>query len=474
MVDATEEKELAERFEVRGFPSLKFFRGDPSDPTTYTGGRTERDIVAYMKKKTSPPVKLVVDLGELEAALKAASSGGDEAVLVAGFFEDVEGPLAKLFERAAAQVDDFEFVSSADFRLADEVHPPPPTHGKAGWPAAGEDGAAAPNCVVVFKSFDERRNVLPLDAASSTTEAIRDFINAVATPKVIDFTQARTKQIFKGPVKVHLLTFYDPAAAYAEPLRETLEALAEVHRGRVLHLLVPQAEDRVMSYFGVDKKELPRSVLSDVRVEGAMRKYNFNPSAAAVADGTKGAALKAHRLADLEAFEAAYFAGELTPDLKSEEDKPSNMRGKVKVLTGQTFERDVLRAGRDVLVKFHAPWCGHCKALAPKWDELGDLFAKAKSPASKEVKGAKGKRPGADDDAPVWIAKMDATANEIDHPDVTIKGFPSIILFPADGSKPIKYDGGRETEDFVEFLKDKAVLPFEMEDGSKGGKHDEL
>lgn len=463
MVDATEEKELAEQYGVRGFPTLKFFRGDAKAPSDYGGGRTERDIVAYMKKKTSPPVKLVVDGGELEAELKAAGSGGDDLVLVGGFFEDVEGPEAKTFERAALALDDLNFVSSADYRLADEVHAPP--KGQA-WPATGETGAAVANSVVVFKGFDERRDVLPLDA-STTVDTIVDFVGAVATPRVMDFSQERTTQMFKGPIKLHMLTFYDPKAAYAEELRETLERLADVHRGQLLHILVPQAEDRVLSYFGVDKKDLPRTVLSDVRVEGAMKKYLFSPSASAVAGGGGGgAALKAHRFDDLSAFERAYFSGELKPDLKSEEDKAANLRGKVKVITGKTFERDVLRSGRDVLLEFYAPWCGHCKALAPTWDELGDSFASAKPQGTKP-------RAGALDD-PVWIAKMDATANEVDHPDVVVKGFPSIFFFPADGAKPVRYDGGREAKDFADFLTKNAVNPFELEDGTKGGNHDEL
>lgn len=43
-------------------------------------------------------------------------------------------------------------------------------------------------------------------------------------------------------------------------------------------------------------------------------------------------------------------------------------------LSDSTFDGDVLKAGRPVLVDFWAPWCGPCRMLAPIVAELSKEY----------------------------------------------------------------------------------------------------
>lgn len=144
------------------------------------------------------------------------------------------------------------------------------------------------------------------------------------------------------------------------------------------------------------------------------------------------------------------IAGKVEPHMKSE-DIPEPNDGPVKVAVAKNFEELVATTEKDVLIEFYAPWCGHCKSLAPKFDELGEKMA------GEEVE----------------IVKMDATANDVP-PAYSVSGFPTLFWLPSDTKTPESYQGGREVDDFVKFISKKAVKELKKYDRTGNEKKTEL
>jgi len=133
----------------------------------------------------------------------------------------------------------------------------------------------------------------------------------------------------------------------------------------------------------------------------------------------------------LKEFFEGYAAGTLTAHLKSE-PVPETNDDPVFVLVGSEFD-NVIGKDKDVFVEFYAPWCGHCKRLAPEYEKVGEAFGDVDS---------------------VVIAKIDATEN--DTPE-DIKGFPTLLFYPKGETTAVKYGGDRTQEAIVEWIKEHAT-----------------
>lgn len=109
--------------------------------------------------------------------------------------------------------------------------------------------------------------------------------------------------------------------------------------------------------------------------------------------------------------------------------------GPVVKLTESNFKDLVLNDKNTMwLIEFYAPWCGHCKSLAPSWET-----------AAKQLKGV------------VKVGAVDMTTDESVGRPYGIQGFPTLKFFGNDKNKPVAYEGGRDADSIRKWALDKTT-----------------
>ena len=399
-VDCTVEKDLCSQYGVKGFPTLKLFRASTTSPTDYAGGRTADEIYSYMTKQTAPAyVQLKGDDSEF----------WDKAgVRIVGVFSSLDSDDAKQFLDTANQLrNDYSFaVTDSKDHVSSQ---------------AGAEAVEAPS-VLLFKNGESA----VVHSSSFTVPSLTSFINAEGFPLVGEIGPDNFQKYVDRGLPLAWV-FYDPNASDSTEQLQSISDAAKVVKGKLSVVKldgVKWAEHA--KHFGLGS-ELPGIVVED-------REANKNFIYHAPSGGLTTDSLAAH-------FQG-FLDKSLQPNVKSQ-DVPADNDGAVRVIVGKSFDSEVLENEKDVFVEFYAPWCGHCKALAPKWEELGGMFA---------------------DNDDVVIAKVDATENDTP---AKVQGFPTLILYPA-GKKdqPLPYEGDRTPTAMADFIRTHG--------GTFSGAHDEL
>ncbi|XP_072508516.1 protein disulfide-isomerase A4 isoform X1 [Notamacropus eugenii] len=402
-VDAIEESDLAKRFDVTGYPTLKIFRkGKAFD---YNGPREKYGIVDYMVEQSEPPSKEILAVKQVQEFLK---DGND--VIIIGVFNSADDQAYQLYQETANNMrEDYKFHHTFNSEVAKFLK-------------------VSPGKLVVMQpekfhsKYEQKISVL--DVKESTEgAAIRDHVVKHAVPLVGHRTTFNdAKRYAKRPLVV---------VYYTVDFSFDYRVATQYWRNKVLEV----AKDFPEYTFAIADEDDYSSEVKDLGLSDSGEEINV----AILAEGGKKYAMEPEDFDSdtLRDFVLAFKKGKLKAIIKSQ-PVPKNNKGPVTVVVGKTFDSVVMDPKSDVLIEFYAPWCGHCKQLEPVYTELGKKYKQRKN---------------------LIIAKMDATANDVTNDHYKVEGFPTIYFAPrTDKNNPIKFESEkRDLESLSAFIEDHST-----------------
>ncbi|PWN45526.1 hypothetical protein IE81DRAFT_309237 [Ceraceosorus guamensis] len=383
-VDCTVEEDVCSEQEVQGYPTLKVFRkGTASE---YNGPRKADGIISYMKKQALPALSEVAP-ADLEEFKKK-----DKLVAVA-YLADGAKELATFSSLADKLRDSYVFghVADAEAAKAEDVKVP---------------------SIVLYRSFDEPKIVY--SGKLTDESAIEEFIKAESTPLVDEVGPENFMTYAEAGVPLAYY-FTLPDAADKDKDVEALRDIAKKHKGKLNFVWIDAV--KFVNHgkgLNLNGENWPAFVIQDIQ---GNTKFPLE--------------LSGDRVGAISKHVDDFIGGKLKPSIKSEAVPEQD--GPVWVLVADEFDKVVFDDKKDVLVEFYAPWCGHCKKLAPTWDTLGEKYAAHKDK--------------------IVIAKMDATANDVPpSAGFQVSSFPTIKFKPAGSKEFLDFAGDRTLDGFVDFI----------------------
>jgi protein disulfide-isomerase/protein disulfide-isomerase A1 len=318
-VDATEEKDLATKYNVKGFPTLIWF--EDAKETDYDGGRTTEEIVDWVTSMTGPAV--------IETAAPAEPAKDKPRVVL-------QGPtlLPGFLDAAKA------------------------TRRKAAWYFSQDDNKASK---VVLQHLGE--DPLELTDGPGDKDKISAFVADNTLPlfgKLDGDTFDKYIEAGKGLVWSMFPPIDDSGdfAVIHNKYRPMMSEVANKFK-KNYHITITDTE----KFKEAIENMLSVSSYPAIAVQkkaGDKKKYVF--------EGEMTAQNIIRFIEDVE-------GGRVSPKMKSEA-VPEASDDPVKTFVGATLQKDLFTVDKDVLLQVYAPWCGHCKKLDPEYSKLAKKVKK--------------------------------------------------------------------------------------------------
>ena len=396
-LDAIDNTVQAGKVGMTGYPTLKVFRhGVMSD---YVGSMSRVDgledvLTEFMKGQVGLSSSVISSAKENKETFHKKTL---DHVAVVGYFASKTSVDYKYFMQVADTYrGKFAFYHVTDPKVLEDI----------GYYSA--NGA-----VMVYRPWGGKHFKVTYKGAIFK-KALSEFVvdNSLPPVGVMNDEMMSLYKAKKSPI-LRAIVHPDDVSRREQDLIETLKPIQKKHSKSLFFVINEETKE-----YGHDETELAKGIFV---IDDGKKKYQYDASE----DG------------ELEAWVAAFVKKELTPYLKSEKIPKAAGAGEVQVVVGKNFNKIVMDKSKDVMLESYAPWCGHCKRLEPVYKELAQAFASSKN---------------------LIIAKMDQTANEV--PDKAFKatGFPTIVFVTTKDKTPVKYEGQRELEDMVAWIKEHATV----------------